>query len=82
MSTNPVQPTNLAAITCDPRPQLPDGFRRNSTRIGAAHSRTLAQASGYLADSLGPAGMGASAGRHSVSGCGGGSPRSPLSLDS
>src|SRR6266545_1676058 len=36
MSANPVQRTNLAAITCDPRPQLPDGFRRNSTRVGAA----------------------------------------------
>ena len=36
MSDNPVQRTNLAAITCDPRPQLPDGFRRNSTRVGAA----------------------------------------------
>ena len=36
MSYNPVQRTNLAAITCDPRPQLPDGFRRNSTRVGAA----------------------------------------------
>jgi uncharacterized cupin superfamily protein len=36
MSDNPVQRTNLAAITCDPRPQLPDGFRRDSTRVGAA----------------------------------------------
>ena len=36
MSANPVQQANLAAITCDPRPQLPDGFRRNSTRVGAA----------------------------------------------
>ena len=36
MSDNPVQRTNLGAITCDPRPQLPDGFRRNSTRVGAA----------------------------------------------
>ena len=36
MSDNPVQRTNLAAITCDPRPQLPDGFRRNSTRVGSA----------------------------------------------
>ncbi len=34
MSDNPVQRTNLAAITCDPRPQLPDAFRRNSTRVG------------------------------------------------
>jgi uncharacterized cupin superfamily protein len=36
MSTDPVQRANLASITCEPRPQLPDGFRRNSTRIGAA----------------------------------------------
>lgn len=36
MSSDPVRRTNLAAITCDPRPQLPDGFRRNSTRVGAA----------------------------------------------
>jgi uncharacterized cupin superfamily protein len=36
MSSAPVRQTNLAAITCDPRPQLPDGFRRNSTRVGAA----------------------------------------------
>ena len=34
MSTDPVRRANLAAIACDPRPQLPDGFRRNSTRIG------------------------------------------------
>ena len=35
MSANPVRRANLAAITCDPRPQLPDGFRRNSARVGA-----------------------------------------------
>ena len=34
MSTDPVRRVNLAAIDCDPRPQLPDGFRRNSTRVG------------------------------------------------
>ncbi len=34
MSTEPIRRTNLAAITCDPRPHLPDGFRRNSTRVG------------------------------------------------
>ena len=28
VSTDPVLRTNLAAITCDPRPQLPDGYRR------------------------------------------------------
>ena len=36
MSSDQVRRANLAAITCDPRPQLPDGFRRNSTRVGAA----------------------------------------------
>ena len=35
MSANPVRRANLATITCDPRPQLLDGFRRNSTRVGA-----------------------------------------------
>ena len=35
MSANQVRRANLAAITCDPRPQLPDGFRRNSARVGA-----------------------------------------------
>ena len=36
MSTDPARnKANLAAINCDPRPQLPDGFRRNSTRIGS-----------------------------------------------
>jgi uncharacterized cupin superfamily protein len=35
MSANPVRRANLAAITCDSRPQLPDGFRRNSARVGA-----------------------------------------------
>lgn len=34
MSTDRVQ--KLAAIACEPRPQLPDGFRRSSTRVGAA----------------------------------------------
>ena len=34
MSTDPVRRANLAAIACDPRPQLPDGYRRNSTRVG------------------------------------------------
>jgi uncharacterized cupin superfamily protein len=34
MSAEPVPRVNLAAIACEPRPQLPDGFRRNSTRVG------------------------------------------------
>jgi len=36
MSSDPVRRVNLAAIACEPRPQLPDGFRRSSTRVGAA----------------------------------------------
>jgi uncharacterized cupin superfamily protein len=35
MSTHRVRRANLAAIVCDPRPQLPPGFRRNSNRLGA-----------------------------------------------
>ena len=31
-----VRRANLAAIACDPRPHLPEGFRRNSTRVGTA----------------------------------------------
>jgi uncharacterized cupin superfamily protein len=34
VSTDHVRRANLAAVECDPRPQLPDGFRRNSTRVG------------------------------------------------
>lgn len=34
MSTDPIRRANLAAITCEPRPQLPDGFQRHSTRVG------------------------------------------------
>jgi len=36
VSTDPVRRVNLAAIACDPRPRLPDGFRRNSTRVGTS----------------------------------------------
>jgi uncharacterized cupin superfamily protein len=36
MSTDPVRRANLAAIECEPRPQLPDGFKRSSARVGAA----------------------------------------------
>ena len=39
MSTDPNRRANLAAITCDPRPQLPEGFRRNSIRPGASAGR-------------------------------------------
>ncbi len=36
MDTDPVRRANLAAIECDRRPQLPEGFRRTSSRVGAA----------------------------------------------
>jgi uncharacterized cupin superfamily protein len=36
MTTDVVRRINLGAVACEPRPQLPDGFRRNSTRVGAA----------------------------------------------
>ena len=35
MSADPVRRANLATIACDSRPQLPEGFRRSSTRVGA-----------------------------------------------
>jgi uncharacterized cupin superfamily protein len=47
MSADSVRRTNLAAITCDPRPQLPVGFRRNSTRVGAALGATRTGLSVY-----------------------------------
>lgn len=34
MSTGQLRRVNVAAIACEPRPQLPEGFRRHSTRIG------------------------------------------------
>ena len=36
MSTDPVRHVNLATVTCQPRPQLPEGFRRSSTRVGTS----------------------------------------------
>jgi uncharacterized cupin superfamily protein len=36
MSSDPVRRANLAGIACEPRPQLPAGFRRSSVRVGAA----------------------------------------------
>jgi len=36
MSTDPLRRANLVAVECEPRPQLPDGFRRNSTRVGGS----------------------------------------------
>jgi len=35
MSTDPGRRVNLREIECEPRPQLPDGFKRSSTRVGA-----------------------------------------------
>lgn len=36
MSIDQVRRANLAAIQCEPRPQLPSGFRRSSTRVGGS----------------------------------------------
>lgn len=36
MSTESPRRANLAEIACDRRPQLPDGFQRTSSRLGAA----------------------------------------------
>ncbi len=36
MSTDAARRINLGAVICEPRPQLPDGFQRSSTRAGAA----------------------------------------------
>jgi uncharacterized cupin superfamily protein len=36
MTNDSVRRINLGAVGCEPRPQLPDGFRRDSTRVGAA----------------------------------------------
>src|SRR3954454_5970852 len=36
LMTDSVRRVNLGAIDCEPRPQLPDGFRRGSIRVGAA----------------------------------------------
>ena len=47
MSADQARRTNLAAVTCDPRPQLPDGFRRSSTRVGAALGATRTGLSVY-----------------------------------
>src|SRR3954468_11225844 len=35
LMTDSVRRINLGAIECAPRPQLPDGFRRHSVRVGA-----------------------------------------------
>jgi uncharacterized cupin superfamily protein len=36
MATDQVRRANLAEIPCEPRPHLPAGFRRSSTRLGSA----------------------------------------------
>jgi len=36
MSSDAIRRVNLETVQCDPRPQLPDGFRRNSTRVGGS----------------------------------------------
>jgi uncharacterized cupin superfamily protein len=35
MSDDRIRRENLAATACEPRPQLPDGYRRGSNRVGA-----------------------------------------------
>ena len=47
MSTAPLPRANLATIVCDPRPQLPEGYRRNSTRVGGALGATRTGLSVY-----------------------------------
>jgi uncharacterized cupin superfamily protein len=47
MSSSPVRHGNLAAIDCAPRPQLPDGFKRGSNRLGAALGATRTGLSVY-----------------------------------
>ena len=47
MSSDPVRRANLADVECERRPQLPDGFRRYSTRIGAAFGAALTGLSVY-----------------------------------
>ena len=47
MSADPVRRATLAAIVCDPRPHLPDGFRRNSTRVGTSLGATRTGLSVY-----------------------------------
>src|SRR6478672_6778064 len=47
MSSEPVRRANLAAIECERRPPLPDGFKRYSTRVGAASGAALTGLSVY-----------------------------------
>ena len=47
MNTDPVRQANLAAIECDRRPQLPEGFRRTSSRVAATLGATRTGLSVY-----------------------------------
>ena len=47
MSSDSVRRGNLAAIECERRPQLPNGFQRTSTRLGAALGATSTGLSVY-----------------------------------
>ena len=47
MNTDPVRQANLAAIECDRRPQLPEGFSRTSSRVAATLGATRTGLSVY-----------------------------------
>jgi uncharacterized cupin superfamily protein len=47
MSTELLRRANLASIDCDRRPQLPEGFHRASSRVGAALGATRTGLSVY-----------------------------------
>jgi hypothetical protein len=47
MSNDAIRRTNLGAVECERRPQLPDGFQRSSTRVGATFGATLTGLSVY-----------------------------------
>ena len=47
MNTESVRRANLAAVACEPRPHLHDGFRRSSVRVGAMLGATRTGLSVY-----------------------------------
>ncbi|HEV2592716.1 MAG TPA: cupin domain-containing protein [Gaiellaceae bacterium] len=47
MSSDQIRRANLADLTCEPRPHLPDGFKRANNRIGAALGATRTGLSVY-----------------------------------
>jgi uncharacterized cupin superfamily protein len=47
MSADSLRRVNVASIDCDRRPQLPEGFRRTSSRVGAALGATRTGLSVY-----------------------------------